>query len=134
LRLAPTGSIIGASVEDWLSKNWRDVLNIVALIAGLWGLRLTIKAAREGRRAAEQAKTAADQARDAANQMKGRLFYVDAVGALAEAVTIMEEVQRHHRERAWHVVLDRYVAIKKLLAAVRTTAVITGLQSSDLLK
>jgi hypothetical protein len=125
--------MLGSPVSDPVIKDWRDVFNIVGMIVGLLGLILTILAAKAGQRAAERAKTAADQARDAANQTRSRLFYVDAVGHLAEAVTIMEEVQRHHRERAWHVVLDRYVAIKKLLAAVQTTEAVSGSHKSDLL-
>lgn len=103
-----------------LGKDWRDVLSVAGFVIGVVGLMLTVAASWGARKAAKQAKTAAEQARAATTQVKERLFYVDSVRDLSEAVTIMEEIQRLHRVSAWHVLLDRYVAVRKLLITIRS--------------
>jgi len=86
---------------DFVSSNWRDIVNVVGVIASLAGLGWTI-------RLAWQAKTAAEQARDAAREARDHVLRFDLIAALSAAIAALDEIKGLHRIGAWEMALIRY--------------------------
>lgn len=89
-----------------------DLASIAGLFIALVGFAITIWNVRASRAAALRAEQAALDARRA-------IGFFDAITELSAAVSALEEVRRLHRDRAWPMLPDRYIALMKLLNSVR---------------
>jgi hypothetical protein len=97
--LSPEASVVG----NWLS-----------LLLTILGFSWTIWTARKSRQAAEQAAKAAREALESVRKL-------DTIQGLSQAISMLEEIKRLHRQQAWTILPDRYNAIRRLLVELRST-------------
>ena len=87
--------------------------------AGIFGLFVTIVGFVVTVVNVMRSKRAAEQAERAVNRMRELLGQANALGDFSVAVVIMDEVKRHHRAHAWHLLPDRYSTLRRLLISIR---------------
>lgn len=70
------------------------------------------------------ARSAAETARTEVENLKQTLLRLDSVANLVDAIAIMDEIKRSHRNELWdNVLLDRYSALRRKLTAVKISKV-----------
>jgi hypothetical protein len=67
-----------------------------------------------------RSKKAAEAAATSANQTQERLRNLDTVMDFSSAITIMEEIKRHHRGNNWHILPDRYSTLRGKLISIKS--------------
>ena len=92
------------TLRDVLATHWGDVASLAGLALTIWAVL--------------KAKKAAEQARDAAQQVKERIAGLDTLSDVSAAITIMDEIKRLQRLRAWPLVLDRYSVLRRHLVRI----------------
>jgi hypothetical protein len=90
------------------SEHWGDVASVLGFVLTI-GLLL-------------RTKRIATAARDAARASKSRMLSVDSMADCATAISMMEEIKRLHRNEAWTILPDRYMAVRRALNAIHTNA------------
>lgn len=86
--------------------------SIFGLIVSFFGFLVTIENVVRSRDAATRAEEAANRAIEA---IKG----IEVVDGLAESVTLLDEITRLNRAGEWTLVLDRHVALRKIIADLK---------------
>ncbi len=100
-----------------LEHHWAGVFGIIGFPLAIWGIVLAINDARK-------AKSAAETAQAEVQKLRQTLTRLDSVANLADAVAIMEEIKRSHRNDLWdNLLLDRYSALRRKLIAVKISNV-----------
>lgn len=100
-----------------LEHHWADVVSIIGFPLAIWGIVLAINDARK-------AKSAAEMAQAEVRKLRQTLLRLDSVANLADAVAIMDEIKRSHRNDLWdNLLLDRYSALRRKLIAVKISNV-----------
>lgn len=100
-----------------LKHHWADIFSIVGFPLAIWGIVLAINDARK-------AKSAAETAQAEVESLRQTLLRLDSVANLADAIAIMDEIKRSHRNDLWdNLLLDRYSALRRKLVAVKTAKV-----------
>ena len=89
-----------------------DIINVVGIIIGLIGFGITIWGVLRSKRAAEAAE-------QASLQTQKELKYLDTVMDFSAAITMMEEIKRHHRTNNWDILPDRYSILRQKLIAIK---------------
>lgn len=103
-----------------LEHHWADVFGIVGFPLAIWGIVIAVSDARK-------AKSAAETAQAEVQKLRQTLTRLDSVANLADAVAIMEEIKRSHRNDLWdNLLLDRYSALRRKLIAVKVSHVDTN--------
>ncbi len=100
-------------IGEFLSQyHLGDIASVLGLLVALVGFAVTVANVLKAKAAAKQAETAA-------SEMKKALNRFDTVTDFGAAISILEEIRRLHRERAWAVMPDRYSALRKHLISIR---------------
>lgn len=89
-----------------------NIASAVGVLIAIVGFGLTL-------RSVWKSKAAAMGAESAVKKIREDIRTIDTVSDLSSAISIMEEIKRLHREKAWPVLLDRYSSLKRLLIAIR---------------
>jgi hypothetical protein len=97
-----------------------DIASILGLLVALIGFAVTIWNVRASKAAALRAEQAANEARRA-------IRFFDVIAEISTAIAAMEEIRRLHRDAAWPILPDRYIALRKSLFSIRRS----GLDLSD---
>lgn len=85
----------------FITEHWGDLASVAGLfIAWLAAYRAT------------QAKEAATKAREA-------VTHAETIVNFSAAVTVIEEIKRLHRVKAWHILPDRYSTLRSMLLTIR---------------
>jgi hypothetical protein len=100
-------SINFADATFW-SEHWGDVASVLGVVLTIGVLFRT--------------KSIAAAVRDAARTAKSRLLSVDSMADCAAAISMMEEIKRLHRNEAWSILPDRYMAVRRALNAIHANA------------
>ena len=90
----------------FLAGNWGNLVTVV-------GFTLTIFAIVRTKRAAVAAQKAAELT-------KAQLSRVNTLADFSAVVTIMDEIKRLHRAKAWDLVPDRYSVVRRHLTSIQT--------------
>lgn len=102
-------------VLRWIVENQiGDVASVVGLLVAIVGFSITVYNVFKSRKAAQRAEVAAKHARDAVRSL-------DAVVDFSAAISLLEEIKRHHRQQQWVLLPDRYAAIRKLLISLNSS-------------
>ena len=99
----------------WASE-WGNLASVAGLFLGLLGFGFTIFGVWRSKNAAQAAQAAATKALNAVSTY-------DAVTDLASAMATMDEVKRHQRQGAWHVLPDRYSHLRQRLISIKGAGV-----------
>jgi hypothetical protein len=83
------------------------------LLVSFFGFGFTIWGVLRSKAAAEAAKTAA-------LQTQKDLKHLDTIMDFSTAITIMEEIKRHHRSGNWQILPDRYSALRQKLISIKS--------------
>src|SRR5579863_6741263 len=90
----------------FLGANWGNLTTVLGFAVTLWVLART--------------QSAAEAAKKAAEATKAQLSRVHTISEFSSAITIMDEIKRLHRARAWELVPDRYAVLCRLLVSIQT--------------
>lgn len=91
-----------------------DLSSIFGLFISLVGFAFTIWGIMRTKKAAEAAK-------ESALQVQNDLRKLDIIMEFSAAITMMDEIKRHHRGENWHILPDRYSAMRKKLITIKST-------------
>jgi hypothetical protein len=94
------------------AADWGDIFSVVGFPLAVIGLLITIFSVW-------RTKTAAEQARQAAMAARESIASYDAIADLSSAMSIMEEIKRHQRQRTWSILPDRYSDLRRRLMTIR---------------
>lgn len=98
---------------DWVEKHrFGELANVAGVLMSLFGLVASVVAAYK-------AKGAEKAARDARKSIR----LLDTIVDFSAAISILEEIKRLHRQRAWPILPDRYAILRKLLISIRSSPV-----------
>ena len=104
------------------------LLGSLASVAGLAvstvGFAFTLRNIKKSRLAAESAESAA-------KGMREDLGRFDVVEQLVTGISILEEIRRHTRNKAWNLLLDRYSALRRTLIDVRERGALLPSQKTE---
>lgn len=90
-----------------------DFASIIGLLLAVVGFILTFREARK-------AKSAAQSAQLEVQKLRNMLLQVNTIADLATAMSAMEEIKRLQRLEAWHILPDRYSAVRRMLNTIRS--------------
>jgi len=93
--------------------NAASVLGLLVSLVGFW---ITIRSVTTAKKAAQQAELAARQAKE-------KILKQGALANFSAALSVMEEVIRLHRQKAWENSLDRHSELRRMLAELKEAAV-----------
>lgn len=93
-----------------------DLTGILGLFISFIGFSVTLIGVFKSKASSERAEKAAKSARD-------HIIFFDTVVDFTSAITILEEIKRHHRQEQWVLLLDRYSMIRKLLISLKASNV-----------
>jgi hypothetical protein len=91
-----------------------DLASILGLFVSVIGFAFTIWGVSRSKKAAEAAK-------ESAMQVQNELRKLDIIIDFSTVITMIDEVKRHHRGANWHILPDRYSAIRKNLISIKST-------------
>jgi len=109
----------------FIAEHWGDLASVVSVVLTIIGFALTIRAAVRSRRAAEEAQRTGKEVME-------RLRWVDSLGDVKKAISLMDEIKRLHRTRKWNILPDRYSEVKRVLSAIKGGALLDGEQRRTL--
>jgi hypothetical protein len=101
------------SISQILVRNRGDIINLVGILIGLIGFGIAIRQLSRTKKAAKAAERAALQTQKA-------LRHLDTVMDFSSAITMMEEIKRHHRSDNWIILPDRYSVLRQKLVAIKS--------------
>jgi len=114
--LGKTDSIWPSWLDElliWMSLHHvGDLSGVVGVFISVVGFLVTLLTL-------SRTKKAAEAAADAARQAKDNIKLMDAVAGFGEAVAIIEEMKRHHRNNALQLIPDRCSTVKKILISTK---------------
>ena len=100
---------------DWLATNRiGDLSGVVGLCISVIGFLVTLVGVVRSRKSAEKAAKAAADARESIREF-------ETVVEFAEAISLLEEIRRAHRQEQWALLPDRHAAIRKRLLSLKAS-------------
>lgn len=93
---------------------WGITLDVGDVLLTLVGFAVTIVGVWKS-------KTAAQRAEEAAEQTRRAIGHTQTIVDVTAVIASMEELRRLHRAEAWHVLADRYGALRVKLVTIRST-------------
>ena len=91
-----------------------NLLNIVGIILTVIGFWVTIRSSWKARDAAELAQ------REVA-KVRNDLRRVSTVADFSQALALVDDIKRLHRDGEWPTLLDKYSTLKSLIITIRST-------------
>jgi hypothetical protein len=91
-----------------------NMLNIAGIVLTLIGFWITISSSWKARDAADLARCEVAKVRD-------DLRKVNTVADISQALFLIEECKKLHRDNKWPLLPDKYSALKHLLITIRST-------------
>jgi hypothetical protein len=105
---------VGESVINFLVYGPAgNIASILGVVISLIGFFLTI-------RNVLKSKSAALAAEQAVQRVVEDVHRINVVSELSEAISIMGEIKRLHRENAWSIMPDRYSHLRAALVDIKT--------------
>ena len=102
-----------AFVNALNTGHWGDVASVAGVFIAVIGFGVTIYNTIRTKKAAEQADQRIEEVR------RG-LRHVDTVAELSQALLMMEEVKRLHRDKMWPGLPEKCSALRQLLISIRS--------------
>jgi hypothetical protein len=96
-----------------------DITGLLGIVISVAGFFVTIRNVTRTKHAAEMAEKAAKNAEES-------IRYIDGIVSFQEAILIVEEIKRIHREKNWSVIPDRCAAARKILIQIKSLMVDLG--------
>jgi hypothetical protein len=102
-----------AEALEWIGDNRiGDVASIAGVLISTIGFVVTIANV-------VRTKAAAVKAEEASSAVHRQIREFESVFDFSTAISALEEIKRLHRQNAWHVLPDRYAALRKTLLSLR---------------
>ena len=95
--------------------NLGDLASIFGLIITIFGFIITLIKVR-------QSKNAAVLAQAISLKLREDLQRTDTVIEFSSAITLMDEIKRLHRQKAWEILPERYTSLRKSLISIKSSS------------